>query len=350
MHRRAQAFLICLAAIMGVLAAWAAWSVDRHIVDPDGFLGPSYLRLPGMLMGAFLIDLVPLAVLKSVRGGGSVVDVARARVRSHWRGERIRLVVIGTIAFYITYVSYRNLKSYLPLVVGTERKFDRPLHQMDLWLFFGHNPALALHSLLGTNIAAHLLSTIYLWFLPAVPIMLTGWLIWSRKVSYGYWFVSAQVMAWGLGTASYYALPTLGPGFRYPWFYADLATTGTSRLMNSLFKGRKAVIHVDSLAAVVQSVAGFASLHCAITLLFVLMVRHTVKARWAQWVVWINFGLTIIATLYFGWHYIADDVAGILIALIAFRVGAWSAGEDFSWRRPNFEENDNRVVRQVDTP
>ena len=42
-----------------------------------------------------------------------------------------------------------------------------------------------------------------------------------------------------------------------------------------------------------------------------------------------NFALTIFATLYFGWHYIADDLAGIMIALISFYVGGLASGQKF---------------------
>ena len=60
-----------------------------------------------------------------------------------------------------------------------------------------------------------------------------------------------------------------------------------------------------------QSVAGFASLHCGITMLVALMVQYTISIRWLRIAVWVNFGVTVVATLYFGWHYIADDVAGV---------------------------------------
>ncbi len=46
------------------------------------------------------------------------------------------------------------------------------------------------------------------------------------------------------------------------------------------------------------------------------MVQYTIRSKIAKWVVWINFGLTVVATLYFGWHYVADDLAGIVIALV----------------------------------
>ena len=68
----------------------------------------------------------------------------------------------------------------------------------------------------------------------------------------------------------------------------------------------------DGVEGAVQSVAGFASLHVAITLLVALMVQYTLRTAILHWVFWANFAITVVATLYFGWHYVADDIAGIL--------------------------------------
>ena len=70
-------------------------------------------------------------------------------------------------------------------------------------------------------------------------------------------------------------------------------------------------------------------LHCAITLLLALMVQYTIRSKIAKWVVWVNFGLTVVATLYFGWHYVADDLGGIVIAMVSFYVGGVASGQKF---------------------
>ena len=98
--------------------------------------------------------------------------------------------------------------------------------------------------------------------------------------------------------------------------------------MDSLVRTRHVVID-GGIQDAVQSVAGFASLHCAVTLLVALMVQYTLKNRVLHYIFWANFGITIVATLYFGWHYVADDVAGILVALIAFYVGGIASGQKF---------------------
>ena len=64
-------------------------------------------------------------------------------------------------------------------------------------------------------------------------------------------------------------------------------------------------------------------------LLVALIVQYTIRVTWLRWVVWINFGLTIIATLYFGWHYVADDIAGVALAVVSFYLGGLASGQKF---------------------
>jgi hypothetical protein len=273
--------------------------------------------------------MVPRVVWGSRGHPAQMWAIVRDRWVSHWNRERLTLVLLGLVCFYVTYVSYRNLKSFLPEVMGTSRDYDRTLHQIDRFVFFGHEPAIVLHSILGTGPIAYFLSYIYLWFLPLVPLALAAWLVWSRNISFGYWFATSQVLAWTLGTASYYLVPSVGPGFEYSWLYQDLDNTPASQLMNSLWNGRDAVLNWTTTPDSVQSVAAFASLHCAITLLVALMVQYTIKTRWVHWVFWTNFGITVVATLYFGWHYVSDDVAGIVIAFLSFYLGGLASGQKF---------------------
>ena len=151
----------------------AASRSTRRSSTPRGSSDPSWLRLPLLLTGAFALDLVPRTLWLSKFKPAAMPAVFMARVRTHWTRERMTLVVLGLVCFYVTYVSYRNLKSFLPFVMG-ETKYDRTLHLVDRMLVFGHEPGLLLHHVLGTGFAAHVLSYIYLWFLPLVPLALTG--------------------------------------------------------------------------------------------------------------------------------------------------------------------------------
>jgi hypothetical protein len=323
---------------MGVLAVLGAVIFDAELVDPDGFIGPSYLRLPTVLALGFGIDLVPRTLWVSRLNPKRMPEVFRERLRTHWTRDRVILVVSGILCFYITYVSYRNLKSQLPFIEGKDHKFDRELFSLDKALFLGHEPAIVLHNLLGDGLSAEFLSSVYLWFLPLVPLALAAWLVWSSNLGVGYWFATSQCIAWTLGTVSYYALPTLGPGFQHPWLYQTIDDTNAGRLMNSLANSRVWAVNTSApslrdITNTLSGVAGFASLHVAITVLVALMIQYTTALRWLKIVFWVNTSITVVATLYFGWHYVVDDIAGVAIALVAFYVGAWASGQSLTRHR-----------------
>ncbi|SFC19725.1 PAP2 superfamily protein [Nocardioides terrae] len=330
MYRRAQIALVANAVLIGVAAIVVSMVADKPLIDPDGsFLGPTWMRLPLLLMAALAFDLVPRTLWDSRFKPTLWRSIALRRLRTHWNQERLMLVALGVIGFYIVYVSYRNLKSALPAL--TDAQFDHELHLIDKALFFGHEPGVVLQAAIGTHVAAWFLSYVYLWFLPLVPIAVTCWLVWSRNLSFGYWFVCAQAIAWTLGTVSYYALPTVGPGIQYPHVYQPLTHTPTSDLMNALVNARYNALW-DTQARAAQTVAGFASLHVAITLLTALMVQYTVGIKWLRILFWVNFCCTAVATLYFGWHYVSDDVAGVMIALTAFYLGGVASKQQFRRR------------------
>jgi hypothetical protein len=328
MKRRAYALLVAVAILMGVASVVASLLLGEGLKDPDGSLGPSYVRLPAMVLGAFVIDIVPRSLWRSRRRLRSFPSQAKSIIDEHWTRERISLVVIGLVCFYIVYVSYRNLKNFLPLVYGT-KTYDHALNQIDKFLFFGHEPAIVLHSLLGETWAAHFLAIIYLLFLPVSPLSLIVFLVWSRNISWGYWFATTQCLAWMFGTISYYALPTLGPNFSFPFRYSDLDQTGVTNLLDSLWISRQNVISAPLTSDSIQSVAGFASLHVGIILSLALITHYTVRHAWLRWSMWVYFGLTVLSTIYFGWHYISDDIAGAGIAVLSVWLGGIATGQKF---------------------
>jgi hypothetical protein len=325
--RRAYWLLVGVALLMGVTAVIAAVALGEGLKDPDGSLGPSWVRLPLLVAGAFVIDVLPRSLWRSRHRFQSFPGQARTIISEHWTRERIQLVVIGLVSFYVTYVSYRNLKNFLPQVNGTLH--DAALHQVDKLLLLGNDPALVLHNVLGDNYAAHVLAVVYLLFLPISPASLVVYLVWSRNISYGYWYATAQCLAWMLGTVSYYALPTLGPNFAYPFRYKELDQTGVTTLLDSLNYSRLDVLSHPQSTNAIQSVAGFASLHVGIILTLALITHYTVRHAAIRWTMWVYFGLTVLSTLYFGWHYIADDVAGALIAIVAVWLGGKATGQKF---------------------
>ena len=64
-----------------------------------------------------------------------------------------------------------------------------------------------------------------------------------------------------------------------------------------------------------------------------LVAQYTVRHRLIKIVLWIYMVLvTVLSTTYFGWHYIADDIAGALIAFVSFYLGGIATGQKFDRR------------------
>jgi len=327
MRRGAYTLLVANAVIMVALTVIVSLSLGHPLRDPDGFLGPAWIRMPLLIGFAFAIDIVPRTLFHARLRPTRLVPEARRLIREHWTRDRIILVVVGALSFYATYVSYRNLKNFLPFV--RPGHFDYAMHHLDHWLLFGHDPAILLHDLLGVGFSAQVLSLVYLLFLPMVPMTVIAWAVWSRNVGFGLWYVTADCVVWSLGTASYYMIPTLGPGFSFPYLYTGLEHTGVTTLQDSLSNGREHILWINPFSDSVQSVAGFASLHVGITLMTCLVAHYTIRQRWLRVLLWTDLFLVIVSTTYFGWHYIADDVAGAFIAFVGVYGAGWATGQKF---------------------
>ena len=221
-----------IALAMALATAVVALSDGLSVRDTDKMLGARSAGLIGALLFFVALDLIPRAIKRGGRFDRALIGVARER----WSRRRIATVGLGLLSFYVTYLSYRNLKSFLPFL--TDQDYDTDLLSLDRSMFFGQDPGPWLHDLLGTGIAAHLLSTVYLFFLAFIPISLGAALIASSNPIPGLWYVTALGINWTLGVASYLMIPSLGPIFVAPDLYATLPETGTSALQQSLIYER----------------------------------------------------------------------------------------------------------------
>ncbi len=303
---------------------------DLPIRDPDARFVGSPLALIALICLLFLLlDVIPRAVRRArsseVRFGNALREVFDAR----WWGRRGLMVVLCILGFYAAYLSYRNLKSFLPFVTDGALH-DAALLDLDAAMFFGTDPATLLHDLLGTGISAEALSAVYLAFLTFVPVSLGVALVWSSRIVAGLWYVTSLAIVWMLGVLSYYVVPSLGPIYARPELFADLPETGVSELGTTLLEHRREVIADPFATDAVQGIAGFASLHVAVIFTAALVAHLTGAPRPLRIALWTFLGLTILATVYFGWHYVIDDVAGVAIAA----AGVYAAALLLGFRRP----------------
>jgi membrane-associated phospholipid phosphatase len=331
MTRRAYGFAVMLAVAVGAVTWLASNRYNLPLRDPDGLVGPAYIRLPVIVLVFYLADVVPRALIAN-RGFSDFGSSVRTYTRERWTRSRLVLVLVGLLSFYVVYVAYRNLKGFLPYV-RYDTKYDEVLLRLDRALMFGHDPATVLHDTLGTGISAHVLALAYVGFLLFVPLSLGAALVWSKNVATGFWYVTALCINWVLGVASYYWVPSLGPFISNAKAFVDLPSTGVTSLQSSLLKGRQSYLDDPYATDSVQSVAAFASLHVSVILTATLICHYVIPSRLVRWTMWVYFALTVISTIYFGWHYILDDIAGVAIALLAVWIGAKTTGHAMAQQR-----------------
>jgi hypothetical protein len=334
MRRWPYTFAVILSIGIGGSAMVFAHRLGVPLRDPDGFLGPAYIRLPLIGFLFFAAGIIPKAI--RLEGFKRAPHAIRTIVREEWTWGRVGNIATGLVSFYICYVSYRNLKSYLPLV-RKDVLFDHDMLQLDHFLMFGHNPAPLLHDWLGTSFVAQILATSYLTYLPLIPLTLGLVLTWSRNVSLGAWYATALSLNWVLGAVSYYVVPTLGPAFFQPSMFSDLPDSGVSALQTSLFKNGVS-FKEDPTGNDIFGIAGFASLHVSVVVTACLFFERTGQRAMVRIAGWAFLCTTVLATVYFGWHYIADDIAGALIGWLSVSVGAWATGNRGRRKRRLAEE------------
>ena len=156
--------------------------------------------------------------------------MARVR-RERWTRARCVAVGGGILGFYLSYAAYRNLKAIVPLL-RPDTLFDRQLADLDRDLFLGHDPAVLLHSLLGTGITAHILSSGYVVFIVFLPLSLALALVFAPNLRGGLFFATALSANWLIGAGSYFLLPSLGPVYYDPGTFASLPHSEVTHLQD----------------------------------------------------------------------------------------------------------------------
>ena len=257
MHKGGFRFAVLLSLALAATTLVMAWIYDLPVRDPDHTVaGPTFVRLPLILLLAFLADVVPRTVWRA-RALAPIPREFVTIVRERWGMTHVRFALVGLGAWYLTYASFRNLKSYVPFVNG--HLWDGLLEDVDRLLWFGHEPAAVLHDVFGTGAAAHFFSFVYIAWIVFVPVSLVVALVWSRDHRGGAWYVTAVAVDWVLGVATYFLVPTLGPIYARPETFAGLAETDVTGLQRTMMAERHDVLVNPFTTDAVQTIAAIAS-------------------------------------------------------------------------------------------
>jgi membrane-associated phospholipid phosphatase len=208
---------------------------------------------------------------------------------------------------------------------------DRPFVNDKLWdtrfasydhiLWLGHYPAPVLHDLFGTTWAASFFAVIYVLWIGLIPASLAWALAWTRNHVVAAWYITALALDWALGVTAYYVFPTLGPVYSRAGDFASLPHSATT-LQTSMMSDRISVLASAHSVDTLQTIAAFPSLHVGMMVTLCLLVHWNTRNRILRALSWLMLGLTVLATLYLGWHFFVDVLGGAAVGALA----AWLGG------------------------
>ena len=329
-------FAAVIAAAMTAAMVAVASFEDLPVMDPDG-VASTYVVLPLILLGAVVLDIVPRAGWRAWRTPRLIPATIATVARERWHLKHIVYALSGLGTWYVTYATFRNLKSYVPFV--NDHLWDRELADLDQLLWLGHDPATVLQNLLGTGWAAHFLSFVYVAWIAFVPVSLAMALVWTRRTGAGAWYVTAIAVDWLLGVITYYLVPSLGPIYSSPQDFATLPHTWVTSLEADLWTDRVAVLDDPVGAGRVQTIAAFASLHVGIMVTATVLTHLLRLAKPWKVLAWVCLVLTVISTVYWGWHFFVDTLGGVVLGSVAVWIAALGTGNHVGLR-PVLRENE----------
>lgn len=114
-----------------------------------------------------------------------------------------------------------------------------------------------------------------------------------------------------------YLLPTWGPCFYVPELYSSLPPSPSGDMQLDLWNKHLTKLS-DPQAPTLFLISGLPSLHVAVVVLGSVYLRRV--SRLLAALSWVFAGLTVLSTLYLGWHYIWDDIASLVLVWIALRL------------------------------
>jgi hypothetical protein len=320
-----------VAVVSMVSALFVTNAAGVPLRDPDHVAGKRLLALLALVALLFVLDVAVRAARRTGRRLPSRAAMARVR-RERWTLARGIAVGTALVSFYASYLAYRNLKSVVPLI--RPELFDRQLVELDRVLFGGNDPAAVLHALLGTGWATQFFSGAYMLFFLFIPGTLAFALVFTPNLQAGLFYATVLSLNWLLGAGSYFLLPSLGPVYAEPSLFSQLPASGVTELQSFLIEQRAHFL-ADPSAVAAQSIGAFASLHVSIFFTGALAAHFLGLGRTLRIGAWFLLGLTTIATIYLGWHYVLDDIGGLVLAAIAFPLASALTGFDLrAARRP----------------
>ncbi len=220
------------------------------------------------------------------------------------------------VPILIVFYCYSHLKALIPILRLTE-SWDQAFWDLDNKIIPGITPFPRFSWLVYPpveklfQVSYHSLSFFY-------SVVLTG-LYFNRNFRLLRATVTALIISYFSANILYFVFPCDGPVFFRPEFFS-IDPGSPIGLSQKWLLYRRELFCNDISTYQVQyfnGIAGFPSMHIAQTLILLWAIKKGLPRIFSLSAIYEL--LLLISTLFFGWHYLVDDLAGILVAYVAIK-------------------------------
>jgi hypothetical protein len=238
--------------------------------------------------------------------------------RSRFWSRMVRFLVLAVIPYFSVWAGFVTLRGYgneSPLA-PTTRLYAR---RLECWLFGGEMPSSILqrHFFDPNHLRPYdyLLSTVY-WSFFLVPSIVVFCLAWTDRSRFRR-ALSALLITLAIGVPCFALIPT-DP----PWMNPAIGDPNPRRVERINYYVSRSLGNDSSTAdrtfrSETNPSAAMPSIHFAVTCLMLFAVWQT-RRRWGALMV-LEVLLMGLALVYLGEHLVIDEIAGLLLAVVAWR-------------------------------
>lgn len=263
------------------------------------------------------IGIAVRAIISRRRGGDYLTVIRSARF---WTD--LGRIIVGTVL--MAHI-YGWLKVAVPAL--NPRLYDQFFWDLDRALFLGLSPNIFFLELFSHPLALRLVDWTYANVFMASLFVGGAFFLSAPDRGLRVGFINTNVTMWIVGAWLYVALPAFDPCYRFPelWLPLQQSLPQTQFLQGLLIRNydnfQRVLSGTPAPVSLLLGLSAFPSLHVAYAfLVFLWMRRHSRAGR-------LFFALStviiFVGSMVTGWHYLADALAGLLLAVIcysAFRV------------------------------
>ncbi|WP_315927260.1 phosphatase PAP2 family protein [Mesorhizobium sp. SP-1A] len=320
-----NSFLLLFALAFAAISSIALKSIG---VDAD-YSFKSYFALMGLLIPTFFLVLAVLWFfhmliwIKPERP----LNYAKASLAFIFSKEMLFRGVPVFIYLFLVMSAYSGLKVHIEDF--SEYSWDSTLADIDKALFFGRDPWTIVHNAFPGVVWAKIFNVFYhLWF-----FVMFGLWFWvagmpsndQSRVAY----LFAYAFCWAVGGILIaVTFASVGPCYHErllgdPRFSKLMETLQGYDLMAVAVQDQLWDIFVTQSNGVGARLSAFPSMHCASATLFTLFGFS--RNRPLGWALAIFATFIYIGSVYLGWHYAVDGIAGIVVGIASWLFGLFIA-------------------------